>query len=161
MSEIVEKESFVIDTDAKAEWALQKIREARADRDRFVNWYKDKIKEITEQCAFDTLRLEKMLFEYFATVPHRETKTQSVYNLPTGKLYAKKQNAEFVRDDKAVIAWLKENDGNGFIKIEEKLDWDNLKKSGAVVGGRMFTADGEEIPGIEVVDRGPVFYVDV
>lgn len=161
MSEIIEKESFVIDTDAKAEWALRKIREARADRDRFVKWYKEKIKEITEQCAFDTMNLERMLKEYFDSVPHRETKTQSVYNLPTGKLYIKKQNPEYKHNDDVVIAWLKENDGGDFIKVEESLNWDALKKSGAVVGGKMFDANGEEIPGIEVVERDPLFCVDV
>lgn len=161
MSEIIEKESFVIDTDAKAEWALQKIREARADRDRFVKWYKEKIKEITEQCAFDTMNLERMLKEYFDSVPHRETKTQSVYNLPTGKLYIKKQNPEYTHNDAVVIAWLKENDGGDFIKVEESLNWDALKKAGAVVGGKMFDANGEEIPGIEVVERDPLFCVDV
>ena len=161
MSELVKEESFVIDTDAKAEWALQKIREHRADRDRFVKWYKDKIKEITEQCDFDTMNLERMLKEYFDTVPHRETKTQSVYDLPTGKIYIKKQNPDFKHDDKTVIEWLKKNGGGQFIEVEETLKWGDLKKAGAVVGGKMFTEDGEEIPGIEVIDREPLFCVDV
>ena len=69
MSELIraEMEGFVIDTDAKAEWALGKIKEAREDRDKWVSWYKDKIAEITEQTDFDTLNLERMLAEYFAT----------------------------------------------------------------------------------------------
>ena len=161
MSELIKEESFVIDTDAKAEWALQKIREHRADRDRFVKWYKDKIKEITEQCDFDTMNLERMLKEYFDTVPHRETKTQSVYDLPTGKIYIKKQNPDFKYDDKTVIEWLKNNGGGRFIEVEETLKWGDLKKAGAVVGGKMFTEDGEEIPGIEIIDREPLFCVDV
>ena len=161
MSELINEESFVIDTDAKAEWALQKIREHRADRDRFVKWYKDKIKEITEQCDFDTMNLERMLKEYFDTVPHRETKTQSVYDLPTGKIYIKKQNPDFKHDDKTVIEWLKKNGGGQFIEVEETLKWGDLKKAGAVVGGKMFDANGEEIPGIEVVDCDPLFCVDV
>lgn len=161
MSELIKEESFVIDTDAKAEWALQKIREHKADRDRFVKWYKDKIKEITEQCDFDTMNLERMLKEYFDTVPHRETKTQSVYDLPTGKIYIKKQNPDFKHDDKTVIEWLKNNGGGRFIEVEETLKWGDLKKAGAVVGGKMFTEDGEEIPGIEVIDREPLFCVDV
>jgi fatty acid/phospholipid biosynthesis enzyme len=50
MSELqkIDVEGFVIDTDAKADWALQKIKEARADRDRWIAWYTDKIKEIKE-----------------------------------------------------------------------------------------------------------------
>lgn len=161
MSEFIENDSFVIDTDAKAEWALQKIREARADRDRFVKWYTDKIKEIKEQCDFNTMNLERMLKEYFDSVPHRETKTQSVYDLPTGKLFVKKQNPEYKHDDKTVIDWLKKNGGNQFIEVEESLKWGDLKKAGAVVGGKMFDENGEEIPGIEVVNKDPVFCVEV
>ena len=161
MSEFIENDSFVIDTDAKAEWALQKIREARADRDRFVKWYTDKIKEIKEQCDFNTMNLERMLKEYFDSVPHRETKTQSVYDLPTGKLFVKKQNPEYKHDDKTVIDWLKKNGGNQFIEVEETLKWGDLKKAGAVVGGKMFDENGEEIPGIEVINKDPVFCVEV
>lgn len=161
MSEFIENDSFVIDTDAKAEWALQKIREARADRDRFVKWYTDKIKEIKEQCDFNTMNLERMLKEYFDSVPHRETKTQSVYDLPSGKLFVKNQNPEYKHDDKTVIDWLKKNGGNQFIEVEESLKWGDLKKAGAVVGGKMFDENGEEIPGIEVINKDPVFCVEV
>ena len=161
MSEFIENDSFVIDTDAKAEWALQKIREARADRDRFVKWYTDKIKEIKEQCDFNTMNLERMLKEYFDSVPHRETKTQSIYDLPSGKLFVKNQNPEYKHDDKTVIEWLKKNGGNQFIEVEESLKWGDLKKAGAVVGGKMFDENGEEIPGIEVINKDPVFCVEV
>jgi len=161
MSEFIENDSFVIDTDAKAEWALQKIREARADRDRFVKWYTDKIKEIKEQCDFNTMNLERMLKEYFDSVPHRETKTQSIYDLPSGKLFVKNQNQEYKHDDKTVIDWLKKNGGNQFIEVEESLKWGDLKKAGAVVGGKMFDENGEEIPGIEVINKDPVFCVEV
>ena len=89
MSELLNNETsegYVIDTDAKAQRALDKIREARADRDAWVKWYEDKIKEITEQTDFNTMNLERMLAEYFATVPHKKTKTQESYSLPGGKL---------------------------------------------------------------------------
>ena len=77
MSEFVnETEGFVIDTDAKAEWALSKIKEARADRDAWIKWYENKILEITEQTDFNTMNLERMLADYFESVPHKKTKTQ-------------------------------------------------------------------------------------
>lgn len=161
MSEFVENESFVIDTDAKAEWALQKIRETRADRDRFVKWYTEKIAEIKAQCDFDTMNLERMLREYFETVPHRETKTQSVYNLPSGKLYVKKQNPEYKRDDAVVIDWAKQTGNNHLVKVEESLDWKELKSTATALDGKLFDENGEEIPGVEVIDREPVFCVDV
>ena len=162
MSELFrEDEGFVIDTDAKAEWALKKIAEARSDRDTWVKWYEDKIDEIKAQTDFNTMNLERMLAEYFANVPHKKTKTQESYALPGGKLILKTQNPEFKRDDKAVIAWLKENSGGQFIKVKEELDWAGLKGATAVIGDRIATEDGEFIPGIEVIERDAKFVVEV
>lgn len=171
MSEIIEQniseeapqvvEAFVIDSDAKASWALQKIKEARADRDRWVEWYKAQIKKITEQTAFDTMNLERSLREYFETVPHKQTKTQESYTLPGGKLVLKNQNPEFVRDDKKVIEWLKANRPGEFVKVTETLDWDGLKKASVALDGKLIDENGEEIPGVEVIDRDPAFTVEL
>lgn len=163
MSELqnIETEGFVIDTDAKAEWALNKIREARSDRDRWVEWYESKIKEITEQTDFNTMNLERMLAEYFASVPHKKTKTQESYSLPGGKLILKTQNPEYKRDDKTVIEWLKNHDGAEFIKVKEELAWADLKAKTAALNGKLFSEDGEEIPGVEVINRPEKFVVEV
>ena len=162
MSELLqETEGFTIDTDAKAEWALRKIKEARADRDYWVAWYEQKIAEIKAQTDANTANLEEMLSVYFDTVPHKKTKTQETYTLPGGKLILKTQNPEYKRDDKAVIEWLKGNGQERFVKIEEKLDWAGLKAETAAFEGRIVTEDGEIIPGIEVIDREPKFVVEV
>ena len=163
MSELLmaENADFVIDTDAKAEWALTKIREARADRDKWVEWYKAKIAEITEQTDFDTMNLERMLADYFATVPHKKTKTQESYKLPGGKLVLKTQNPEYTRDDKAVIEWAKANGLPQFVKVEEKLAWQELKDATAVFEGHIVTEDGEIVPGVEVTNREAKFVVEV
>lgn len=163
MSELlqIESEGFVIDTDAKAGWALQKIKEARADRDAWVKWYEDKIKEITEQTDFNTMNLERMLAEYFATVPHKKTKTQESYSLPGGKLVLKTQNPEYKRDDKTVIDWLKANKMTDFVKVKEELAWADLKGATAAFEGHIVTEDGEIVPGIEVIERDAKFVVEV
>jgi phage host-nuclease inhibitor protein Gam len=160
MSE-AQKERFAIDTDLKAEWALKKIREARADRDRMLDWYKQKEKEITEQTDRDTAYFEGLLAEYFSTLPHKVTKTQESYSLPGGKLVLKKQNPEYKRDDAAVIAWLKENGGGRYVKVSESLDWASLKADTAAIDGVIVDGDGQIIPGIEVVERGAKFTVEV
>lgn len=163
MSELLkaEAEGFSVDTDAKAEWALSKIKEARADRDRWVEWYQQKIKEIKEQTDFETMNLERMLADYFATVPHKVTKTQESYKLPGGKLVQKTQNPEYTRDDKTVIEWLKTNRLTQFVKVKEELDWSGLKAVTAEFEGKLVTEDGEIIPGVEVVSREPKFIVEV
>jgi phage host-nuclease inhibitor protein Gam len=163
MSELlnIEVEDFVIDSDAKAEWALKKIKEARDDRDRWVEWYKAQIEKITEQTDFSTMNLERMLAEYFATVPHKKTKTQESYTIPGGKLILKTQNPEYKRDDKTVIDWLKQNKGEKFIKVKEELAWAELKNATAVFEDHIVTEDGEIIPGIEVIEREAKFVVEV
>lgn len=152
---------FVIDSDAKAAWAMRKIKEARDDRDRFVNWYKAKIKEIEEQTDFNTMNLEHMLAEYFASVPHKKTKTQESYSLPEGKLVMKKQQPEFKRKDDVVIEWLKANDGKQFVKVKEELDWAGFKATVGVFDGNVVDENGVIVPGIEVVEREEKFVVEV
>ena len=161
MSEFAEKETFVVDTDAKAAWVLQKIKEARDERDEWVEWYQKKIKEIKEQTDFDTMKLERLLADYFATVKHKKTKTQESYSLKNGKLILKTQNPEYKHDDKTVIEWLKSNNMGQYVKTKEELDWANLKENGASLDGKFFSEDGEEIPGIEVINRDPKFIVEV
>ena len=156
----IEPEGFVIDTDAKAQWALDKIREARADRDTWVKWYKDQIEKIEAQTDFNTMNLERMLAEYFATVPHKKAETQESYPLKGGKLILKTQNPEYKRDDKTVIDWLKQNNMTNFVKVKEELDWAGLKGSTAVLDGNLVTEDGEIVPGVEVVEREAKFMVD-
>ena len=159
---IVERdEAFVIDSDAKALWALEQIKKAREDRDFWVEWYAQKTKEIKEQTDFNTMNLEARLADYFATVPHKSTKTQESYTLPGGKLILKKQNPEYKRDDKAVIEWLKKNYDGQFIKVTEALDWAGLKGKTEDFEGNIVTEDGEIIPGIEVIYREPKFVVEV
>lgn len=172
MSELLmnEPEGFVIDSDAKAGWALDKIREARADRDAWVKWYQDKIAEITAQTDFQTMNLERMLAEYFQTVKHKKTKTQESYPLPNGKLVLKIQNPEYKRDEKTAVAWLKSHGFGQYVKIKEELDWSALKEASDVVDGKIVcgekvTEDGEIIQyivdGIEVIDRPAKFVVEV
>ena len=161
MNESALDESFVIDTDAKAGWALKKIKDARDERDRMVKWYKDRIADIEAETDFNTMNLEKMLMQYFLTVPHKKTKAQESYAMPGGKLIMKVQAPEYKRDDKKVIDWLKENGGAGYVKVKEELDWAGLKAVTAVFGENVVNEDGEIIPGIEVVAREPKFVVEV
>ena len=161
MTEALNIETSDIDYDAKALWAINRIRELNEERDELVEWYKQKTKEIKDQTAFDIANIERELGEYFKTVPHHKTKTQESYQLPGAKLILKKQNPEYKRNDDDVIAWLKSKMGGKYVKVEESLDWDGLKKNSAALDGRLWSEDGEEIPGIEVVNREPKFVVEV
>ena len=168
--EVLEEEeqiTFVVDDDQKAEWCLAKIREAEAEKQRWKEFYEDRLAKVN---AAEDAKIERMRFfleQYFRTVPHKETKTQQSYQLPSGKLVLKHQAPEVERDDDQLIPWLRENYEGDYVKTKESVDWSALKKAFqddeliGVIGENYVTHDGEIIPGITVTERPDVFKVEV
>lgn len=157
-----EEQSFVVDDDQKAEWCLNKIREAEADKAFWKDFYEQQYQKV---CASADAKIERMKYfleKYFWTLPHKETKTQSSYALPSGKLVVKRQGPEYERNDDEIIDWMAEHgDELHFIKVKQSVDWAEFKKVLTQVGENMVTEDGEVVPGIKVVDRPDVFKVEV
>lgn len=154
-------EHFVIEDDQTAEWAMQRIREAKADTAKWDEFYEDRKRKVHEANDQIIANMESFLQTYFAKVPHKVTKTQENYALPSGKLVFKKQAPEYQRDDAEVIKWLKENGGEKFVKTVEKLDWAELKKTLNVCGGSVADEDGQIIPCITAVEQPDVFKVEL
>lgn len=50
---------------------------------------------------------------------------------------------------------------NDFIKLEEKPNWGGFKKSVLMAHEKLIIEDGQIAEGVEVVQRPPVFEVDV
>ena len=155
------EEEFRVDDDQKAEWCLQKIREANADMEKWLEFYDQRKEAVKADTANRIAFFEHHLREYFNSVPHKVTKTQENYPLPSGKLVFKQQEPEYERDDESVLAWLKENGGEKYIKVKESLDWSGLKKTLTVCGETVADENGEVIPGIKAIEREPVFKVEV
>lgn len=127
-----ERKPFEIDSDSKAEWAMRKIAELRADTEKWQAHFDsqmDKIRKANEDSeAFFTT----CLMRYFDQVPKHETKTQAKYSLPGGDLVRKKQEPEYKRDDSKLLGFLQENDMGEYVKQKPTLDWASLKKACAV-----------------------------
>ncbi|AEE95312.1 host-nuclease inhibitor Gam family protein [Mahella australiensis] len=162
------EEGFVIDDDAKAEWALRKIAEERAETQRYINVcqtmineYQAKIQKAQGELNNSTSYLKSLLAQYFETVPKQKTKTQETYKLPSGALKKKYLAPEFVRDDEKLLAWLKERNMASYIKVKESPDWAGLKKNVHVSGECVADENGEIIDGVKAVERPPVFEVEV
>lgn len=148
-------------TDIEAGWQLKQRKEIMKDRDELIDFYKARIKAVEEDAAFKLANIDRALYAFFQTVPHKKTKTQESYQHPLGKLVLKTQAPEFKRDDKTVIAWLKKSpDTVRYIKTKEELDWSSLKADTTVLGNQIVNTDGEVIPGVEVVEREPKFAVE-
>ena len=159
--------SFVIDNDKKADWAVEKIKDERAELDRLRKIALDRIaelnqrvKELQERTDRRTGNLEALLVEYFQTVtPSKVTKTQTQYALLSGKLVMKHQQPEFVRDEAALLAWA-ETTAPELVKVKKEVNWADLKKQADVSGDNLLL-DGEIIPGVTVIERPDTFEVQV
>lgn len=161
-------ESFRIDNDEKAEWALAKIREEQAEAMRIMNvcksmilHYEQEFKKVEEDLEKKTAYLKGQLEQYFERVEKKRTKTQEVYKLPSGTLKRKYPGAQFKRDDEALINWLKDRKMEEYIKVKESPDWANLKKMVQIAGDKVVDEDGEIIEGVTIVDRPSEFIVEV
>lgn len=150
---------FIIDNDAKAEWALRKIAEIEKDTQKWVDFYAAQAEKVGKQAETDKAYFMGLLEAYFSTVPHRVTKTQESYTLPGGKLIRKAQQPAYTRDDAQLLPWAKEN---ALYKVVESPDWVNIKKRVTVNGTTAVdTETGEIIPGITIEQRPPVFQVSL
>lgn len=154
------EEGFICDDDQKAEWCLLQIKRANAEKKFWKDYYKDAQDSVVSACDATIGRMEMFLYGYFKTVPHKKTKTEENYPLPSGKIMLKAQDTKYEYDEKAVIQWLKDKK-KGFIKTEESLDWDGLKKTLMVMDETVADAEGEIIPCIKAVEREPVFKIQV
>ena len=155
------KEGFVCDSDQKAEWCMLQIRRAQAEKEGWKAHYADALKSVTATCDETIARMEQFLYGYFLTVPHKRTKTEENYPLPSGKIMLKAQNTTFEYDDAALIEWLKKNGHADLVKTKEAVDWDGLRGTLSVVGEVVADDAGEIIPCITAVEHEPAFKVQL
>lgn len=157
-----EEAGFTVDDDQKAEWCLKKIREENAELSRWKAFYSDQLRKLEERSQYRVSFFEDKLKAYFSMVPHKESRTQSSYQLPGGKLVYKHQAPEMVRDDAQLLPWVKQNRPE-LVKVTEAVDWAGLKKSLTIAenSGMAISEDGEVVPGITVSERPDVFKVEV
>lgn len=137
-------ESFTITDDKLADWAVRKIKEEEAERDRLISIANDQIAELNlrisqleSQCNNKTSFLKSHLQQYFTTVPHKETKTQESYKLLSGSLVMKKSGIKIIHDDDKLLAYLEANDGADYIKTKKSIDWAEFKKNLTISDGKI------------------------
>ena len=131
-----EKQEFVIDTDAKADWALKIIQQENKEVERLcktideeIEMLKLKKQRITDSLDNKTGFLQGKLFEYFDTIQPRELASCYKYKLPSGELVYKKPTVKYERDDEKILDWLANNGKSDYIKHTLSVDWAELKKT--------------------------------
>lgn len=154
-------ETFKIDTDALADWALRKIKEERAEADRIIQIGNDQIEEIKMKQDMIKERAENkckyllhLLSDYFASVPHKETKTQESYKLLSGSLVMKKPTVKFERNEKVFSEWLSDNGYEEYIETVKKPKWAEFKANiGIDEEGNIFDKEtGAFVAGVISID---------
>lgn len=158
-----EHDGFHVTDDKAAEWCMQKIKEAEADRAMWKKHYEAQMEKVNQAADSAVAYFTAKLQEYFATVPHKTTKTQESYSLPGGKLVQKHQQPAYETDDDKLVPWLKQNFMGQLVKVRESADWAGLKKVVTVTpdGMHVATDDGEIVPGVTVTPRPDVFKVEM
>lgn len=141
--------------DASANYLLRRIREATEQYDKMEAWYAEQLRKLAAIRDRTIAWAEHGLRSYLEMVPAKKSKTQISYELPNGKLVLKAQAPEYVRDDEALVPWLKKNKMDSFIKVKESANWAELKKTlkESPDGTAVMTEDGEIVPGVKVEQR--------
>lgn len=155
---------FVIDDDKKAEWALCAIREHTVEADRMlkacddqIQFYKKRKEEISAAADRKTGYLTSLLQLYFDTVPHKATKTQETYALPSGKLVRRLATKKMEHDDAALMQKYPD-----FVQNKPSLAWGELKKKMKIEGNVVIdTETGEIVEAITVTETPEKFSAEV
>lgn len=162
-----QKQAFQITDQSGAVWALRKLKKLVDERKQIADAAGAEIARIRAWADGEEKRLqgEVQYFEALLTDYHRrlleaDPRAKTV-KLPHGQLKARAQQPEFIRDDAALLKWLKAN-RQEFIVMKESPDWAGLKKVTQVAGDKVIDPDsGEVINGVTVVERPIRFFVEV
>lgn len=147
-------EGFKIDSDSLASWAVKIIKKEQEETERLMKIADDQIAElqerkqkIQEQYEHKTGYMKAMLYQYFMSVPHKDTKTQETYKLFDGTLYYKKPSLKMVPDKEKLLAYCKANNMPEFVKVKEDVDWAAYKKECEIVDGQVVNVQtGDMLP---------------
>jgi len=168
-----EEGHYRIKNDQEAEWALRKIKKAEENKEFWKAHYDKQYQSVCFSNDLTINNMTSLLQTYFATVPHKVTKTEENYGLPSGKIYMKKQEPDFdYKKNPEFLQWLKDNKMTKYIKTEESPKWADFKKilakdpdgEFAVAetdkGLMAVTTDGEIVP-VPVTLKAPEFKVKI
>ncbi len=159
-------ETFVIDTDAKAEWALKKIAAAHGERDRriacceqMIEQYRAAIDQENKRTDQETSFLMFQLRAWFDHASPKVTKTQATVRLPSGKLKLKFSAPQLKHDDSILMESYPD-----YVENTPSLKWGDLKKRLLIAEDMKTVIDsetGERVSGVTVEMKPESFTVEV
>lgn len=165
-----EKERFRVTDNSSANWCLRKIKAlktqqgentqlAQKEIDRIKAWEEAENGKLQDSITFFEGLLIRYHMEQFEQDPKKKT-----ISLPDGKLKARAQQPEFIRDDEKLVEYLRKAGRTDYIKVIEKPEWGEFKKIIEVsMDGKTVvdTQTGEIVEGVTAEIRPPKFSVEV
>ncbi len=158
-----ERETWKIENDNVADWALDKIKESKEEYGRFEKVVMEKIEQIKIVLQKEKKKMENeanffeaKLREYMEKVKIKDTKTQRKYALPSGELILKKDKEDFKLDKEKILEYIKQFESEEYkeyIKTKEELAWGEMKKNLIIDNGQIIdksTGEVLKIEGLEV-----------
>lgn len=130
-----DKKVFTIDSDTKADWAINIIKKEQAEQERLVNIIDEEIEILKNKRerilnSTKTNFLKSLLFQYFESIAEddkKQLKTCTKYKLPNGELVFKKPTVTYERDNDKIMNWLSSHNKFEYIKTNPSIDWSALK----------------------------------
>lgn len=158
-------EEFTVDSLVKLDWVLRKAREVQV-RLAEVNYAaEEEIRRIRQWATDSAAKLQPAL-DYFEAqaVTYLQTRQaqgdeRKSIKVTNGKVWSRAQQPEFRRDEGALLPWLEKNEPE-WVKNTPTADWAAVKAGCKVHGDKLVAPTGEIVPGVEVVDRDPVYGIE-
>lgn len=162
------EEHFIIDNDEKTNWALRKIKAKKEQQTanyklaaREILKIQEWLKNVNEPLQNDIELFENMLEAYALLKRTTDPKYKS-QKLPEGSIRFKKQQPEYIKEDKSLVNFLESNGFEQFVKTEKNPVWGEFKKETEVKDGKLIHKEtGLVVDVVGVVEREEKFEVVV
>lgn len=122
--------------------------------EKIKEWGEQAKTEFNEKQAHYSNHLEMYLREEVAKQLASGKKPKKTIKLPYGNISLKAQQPKFEKNEAELLEYAKEA---GFIRVKEETNWNELKKVCVVADGKLYDTNGEQVPGVVVIEQGEKF----
>lgn len=155
IKEAPEKQTFVIDTDQKANWAFRKLAEVnqkltvkeqqkKAFDEQTQNWYESETKPLKESQDY----FEQLIEQY------RQSKPDGKVKVPAGYTSVR-HSKQYEREPSKLLPFVEKNYPD---LLKKDIKWGDFKKRLTDYQGVAIDPNGEKVPGITVIEKESVSY---
>lgn len=132
----------------------QQIVPLLAKIEKIKEWGTEAKVEHVEKQAYYTNLLEQYMKAEIEHQLQAGKKPKKTVKLPYGKIALKAQQPKFEKNEAELFEYAKES---GFVRVKEETNWADLKKACVVVGDKLYDTNGEQVPGVVVIEQADKF----